>query len=141
MAMTVKPDDPVRRLMHGDVVCSDLGASLRELAETMSMQEVGSVVVTEMNQVVGIVTERDVVMALAEGGDAEGVRAADIMSEEPICAGPEDTLQLTVERMIEWGVQHLPVIQSGKPVGIVSARDLFKSMAEHAGWAVSADTA
>ena len=137
--MTVKPEDPVRRLMHGDVVCADLGVSLREIAETMSEQEVGSVVVIEMNQVVGIVTERDVVIALADGGDPDDVRASEIMSERPVCAEPDDTLQLTVERMVEWGVQHLPVIESGKAVGIVSARDLFKSMAEHAGWTVGAD--
>jgi CBS domain-containing protein len=91
--------------------------------------------VTELDQVVGIVTERDVVTAVAEGGDAELVRAADVMSEGPVCAGPEDTLQVTVERMIEWGVQHLPVVQSGRAIGMVSARDLFRSMADNAGWA------
>jgi CBS domain-containing protein len=139
-AMSVQPTDPVRRLMHGDVVCADLGASLRELAETMSEQEVGSVVVVEMSQVVGIVTERDVVMAIADGGNVDEMHAADIMSEGPICAGPDDTLQFTTARMIEWGVQHLPVIESGRAIGMVSARDVFKSLADHAGWAVAVET-
>jgi signal-transduction protein with cAMP-binding, CBS, and nucleotidyltransferase domain len=136
MAMTVKADDPVRRLMHGEVVCADMGASLRELAETMSEEEVGSVVVCELNQVVGIVTERDVVAALGDGADPDDLRASDIMSEGPICAEPDDSLQLTVERMIEWSVHHLPVVQSGKAIGMVSTKDLFKAMAEEAGWTV-----
>jgi CBS domain-containing protein len=126
--------------MHGEVVCADPDTSLRELAETMSEQEVGSVVVVELNQVVGIVTERDVVVALGEGADVDEARARDIMSESPICADPDDTVQFTAEQMIEWGVQHLPVVRSGKAVGMVSARDLFKSVAGRDGWIPTAET-
>jgi CBS domain-containing protein len=132
--MTVGPDDPVSVLMHEDVVAVDLGASLRELCETMTDRGIGSVVVLEEGQVTGIVTERDVVAAVADGADPDETSAADVMSEGPICADPEDTIRFTAERMLRAGVRHLPVLGSGDAVGMISARDLFSAFTEQA-WA------
>jgi CBS domain-containing protein len=120
--------------MHGDVVCTDLGATLRELAETMTDQEVGSIVVTEMGQVVGIVTERDIVAAVGEGLQPDAVRASDIMSEGPLCADPDDTVRFVVQQMMQANIQHVPVVGSGRPVGMLSIRDLFRALAEQEQW-------
>ena len=133
--MTVGPGDPVSLLMHEDVVSVDCGATLRELCETMVERGIGSVVVAEECQVTGIVTERDVVTALADGADADRVTAGDVMSEGPMCADPEDTVRYTAERMLQAGVRHLPVLGAGDvAVGMVSARDLFCALTERV-WA------
>jgi CBS domain-containing protein len=119
------PDDLLERLMHRDVVSADPGATLRELAEIMYGEEVGSVVITEAGRVTGIVTQRDIVVALANGEDPDGGCAADIMSEEPMCADVADSVRFTAERLAQAGVLHVPVLEDGRPVGMVSGRDLL----------------
>jgi CBS domain-containing protein len=114
--------------MHRDLVTADPGASLRELAEIMYGEEVGSVVITEAGLVVGIVTQRDIVVALANGEDPDSVCAGDVMSEEPMCADVADTVRFTAERLAQAGVLHVPVLQDGRPVGLVSGRDLLISL-------------
>ena len=122
------PDDLLERLMHRDVVSADPGATLRELAEIMYGEEVGSVVITEAGRVVGIVTQRDIVIALANGEDPDDVPAGDVMSEEPMCADVADSVRFTAERLAQAGVLHVPVLQDGRPVGMVSGRDLLMAL-------------
>jgi CBS domain-containing protein len=100
----------------------------------MTDRGIGSVVVLEEGQVTGIVTERDVVAAVADGADPDETAAGDVMSEGPICADPEDTIRVTAERMLRAGVRHLPVLGSGNAVAMISARDLFSALTERA-WA------
>jgi CBS domain-containing protein len=114
--------------MHRDVVSADPGASLRELAEIMFGEDVGSVVITEAGRVVGIVTQRDIVVALANGDDPDSASAASVMSEEPMCADVGDSVRFTAERLVRAGVLHVPVLQNGRPVGMVSGRDLLLAL-------------
>ncbi|HUJ67060.1 MAG TPA: CBS domain-containing protein, partial [Acidimicrobiales bacterium] len=87
-----------------------------------------SVVITEAGQVVGIVTQRDIVVALANGEDPDSVCAGDFMSEEPMCADVADSVRFTAERLAQAGVLHVPVLQDGRPVGMVSGRDLLMAL-------------
>jgi CBS domain-containing protein len=128
--MTIGPDDPVRLVMHGDVVSVDQGTTLREVAELMAAEEVGSVVVVEEGQVIGIVSERDVVVALGEGVDPDVISAGNVMSAGPMGIDPDDTVRYAAERMLQAGVRHLPVLGTGNPLGMVSARDLFAALTE-----------
>lgn len=112
-------------IMSGDVVTSDVGANLRELAQTMIDEEVGSVVIADMGQVLGIVTQHDVVFAVAEGMDPSQTQASDVMTEHPLCADVDDSIEVIVERMVEAGVLHIPVLRDGRPSGMLSARDLL----------------
>jgi CBS domain-containing protein len=114
--------------MHRDVVSADPGASLRELAEIMFGEDVGSVVITEAGRVVGIVTQRDIVVALANGEDPDSVGAAEVMSEEPMCADVADSVGFTAARLVQAGVLHIPVLQEGRPIGMVSGRDLLMAL-------------
>jgi CBS domain-containing protein len=114
--------------MHRDVVSADPGASLRELAEIMFGEDVGSVVITDTGRVVGIVTQRDIVVALANGEDPDSASAEDVMSEEPMCADVADSVRSTAERLVRAGVLHVPVLQDGRPVGMVSGRDLLLAL-------------
>jgi CBS domain-containing protein len=114
--------------MHRDVVSADPGASLRELAEIMFGEDVGSVVINDAGRVVGIVTQRDIVVALANGEDPDSACAGEVMSEEPMCADVADSVRLTAERLVRAGVLHVPVLHDGHPVGMVSGRDLLLAL-------------
>jgi CBS domain-containing protein len=133
----MEPDDPIREVMHGDVVALDLDASLREAVDLMAEQEVGSVIVTELGQLVGILTERDVITALWDQADIDSTRVCEIMSEEPYCAVPEDTVNSTMERMVQFGILHMPVVKEGRPVGMISSRDILRTLAGQERWTSS----
>jgi CBS domain-containing protein len=123
--------------MHGEVVILDMDASLREAIDVMAEQEVGSVIITEMGQLIGILTERDVITALWDEASIESTRVSEIMSEEPYCAAPDDTVNSTIERMVQYGIQHMPVVKEGRPVGMISSRDLLREMARQERWSTS----
>lgn len=97
------------------------------LAHTMDAAGVGSVVITEANRVVGIVTDRDVTLAVARDGDPETLTAADVMTPEPLTM-PSDAgvLELT-ERMATAAVRRVPVVDdNGVIVGIVTLDDVVR---------------
>jgi len=102
---------------------------LREAAKAMYESRVGSVlVVDEEGRLRGILTERDVVYATAEGfpGDTP---VWEIMTEKPIVARPEEPLSEALKKMRSAGVRHLPVVDDGEtPIGIVSLRDLLEAL-------------
>ena len=78
----------------------------------------------------GIISERDVTRAMAEGAEPDAVWAADVMTPEPIAADPEDTILAAAERMITANIRHLPVLNGTGPVGVVSARDVLRALAD-----------
>lgn len=118
---------PVRDFMHGDPVVVDLGASLKEIADAMADEETGSVLVTDLGQLVGIVTERDLATAASDDADFACVFARDVMTEGPFCVEPDESLASASVRMVRSAVQHLPVISAGRPVGMLSGRDLIRA--------------
>ena len=97
------------------------------LANTMDEKGVGSVVVTEDNRVVGIVTDRDVALTLARDGDPATLTAADVMAAEPTTLpSSAGVLELT-ERMAEESVRRIPVVDDGGViVGIVTLDDVVR---------------
>jgi len=119
------PADPVRSIMVHTVLTIDAGASLREVAEALHRGGVGALVVTEGAQPSGVVSERDVVRALAEGGDPDAVWAGDSMTPDPIWADPEQTIAEVAEQMRLHEIRHVPVRQDGQLAGIVSMRDVL----------------
>jgi CBS domain-containing protein len=79
---------------------------------------------------VGIISERDVVTALAGGADPDQVWAADVMSEKPVVVSPEDSLDEVVAAMATHWVRHLPVVDNGKVRGMISVRDVVLALTE-----------
>ncbi|HKH88395.1 MAG TPA: CBS domain-containing protein, partial [Acidimicrobiales bacterium] len=80
-------------------------------------------------EIAGIVSERDLVRALADGVDPDTGRVADVMSHDPRYLTLADHVVTAVEMMLDAGIRHLPVIEEGELVGIVSIRDLAASLA------------
>src|SRR5215212_6011810 len=99
--------ETVKEVMSSDPQAVDAGATLDEAARLMKEHDVGPVLVTEQEKVTGIVTDRDIVVrAIAEG------------------KSPDETVDDAVQKMRQAKVRRLPVVDDGKPVGIVSIGDL-----------------
>jgi len=100
-------------------------ATLREAAAAMAERGVGAVVVLEGDAIAAILTERDVMKAVAAGDDADAP-VAKWMTRHPETIEPEDSTDHAASLMIHGGFRHLPVVAGGRVVGIVSIRDLMK---------------
>ncbi|MFF3328102.1 CBS domain-containing protein [Streptomyces sp. NPDC002888] len=100
-------------------------ASLVEAARLMRAQDIGDVLVADDWRVVGVLTDRDIaVRAVAEGVDPLAVPAEAVCTPRPVVVGPDDAAETAVELMREHAVRRLPVVEDGRPVGIVSLGDL-----------------
>lgn len=100
-------------------------ATLGEAAASMAERGVGAVVVLEGDSIAAILTERDVLKAVAAGQDGSAA-ISDWMTRHPDTIEPEDTTDHAASLMIHGGFRHLPVVEDGKVVGILSIRDLMK---------------
>lgn len=98
--------------------------TVSDAARLMAGSSIGAVLVVENNALAGIFTERDAVFrVIAQGRDAQATRLADVMTAAPLTIEPDKPFGLALRLMHEHGLRHLPVVENGKPVGIVSARD------------------
>jgi CBS domain-containing protein len=91
----------------------------------MRRERVGAVAVMASGRLVGIITERDLMRAVADGVDPERARASERMTPDPRTIDHDELATSAAERMIELGVRHLPVVENGVLVGLISARDLL----------------
>jgi CBS domain-containing protein len=117
-------DRPVRSVMQRRKVLKAAPETLvSKAAELMAAKNVGAIMVIEDDRLVGIFTERDVVFrVVARGLDAQATRLADVMTRAPHTVDPDKPFGYALLVMQENGFRHLPVMQDGKPIGIVSSR-------------------
>jgi CBS domain-containing protein len=102
--------------------------TLGALAGMLNARKVGALVVLDQDRVVGIVSERDVIRAVAEAGaEALSRPVADFMTKDVIFAEPGDTVDSVLGKMTDRRIRHLPVCKDDRLVGIVSIGDLVKS--------------
>src|SRR5439155_2565216 len=119
--------DTVADLMVKDVLTVDPSDTIGEAAEKMNAANVGAVVVVEdFVRIVGIVTERDLMRAVAARARAAEARVRQWMTVDPITIGPETTIDEAAQIMFERNFRHLPVVKDGRPLGIVSLRLLSR---------------
>ncbi|HET9023856.1 MAG TPA: CBS domain-containing protein [Burkholderiaceae bacterium] len=98
--------------------------TVREAAKLMKTKHYGAVLITEGEELLGIFTERDAVFrVLAVGRDPEATQLADVMTKEPKTIAPEKTFGHAMLMMHEGGFRHVPVVDDGKLVGMVSSRN------------------
>ena len=115
----------VAEVMTTDVLSVDPTASIGEAAEKMMDGGVGAVVVMEdMVRMVGIITERDILNAVAQRARAAEARVRQWMTESVVTIEPETTVQDAAQMMFERNFRHLPVAKDGRLLGIVSLRRL-----------------
>lgn len=118
----------VLRTKGTDVITTDPSATLHEAAAALHEHRIGAVLVTKDDgTIVGILSERDIVHAIARlGADALSGRVADAMSIDVVSCSPEDSLESLMETMTQRRIRHLPVLDNGALVGIVSIGDVVK---------------
>ncbi len=106
-------------------VASSPGAiTVSEAARLMREKRVGAVAVVEEGKLIGIFTERDALFRIvAEGRDPQTVRLAEVMTRNPQTIHPDKPFADALHIMYEGGFRHVPVVEDGRPIGIISARD------------------
>jgi CBS domain-containing protein len=114
----------VRDVMTQPTVTESRHDSLRSAAERMWRQQTGSLIITEDGEMTGIITERDVLRAVALGADPDKSSVDDAMTAEVFTVSPEMQLQDAAREMAARWIRHLPVVESGRLVGVVSMRDV-----------------
>ena len=102
-------------------------APVSEAAKLMASENVGSLPVVEGDELVGIVTDRDlVVQVVARGQDPDGVLVSEIYSDRPVVASPDEPLDAALKRMASEQVRRLPVVSEGRLVGILAQADVAR---------------
>ena len=117
--------EPIRNVMERKrLVLAAPDTSVSAAAQLMAANKVGAVMVVEGKRLVGIFTERDAVFrVIAQQRDPQTTRLAEVMTPAPLTVAPQETFGYALILMHENGFRHVPVIENGAPVGMVSARN------------------
>jgi CBS domain-containing protein len=115
----------IKTIYRVGVIDADPQESLSDAAMRMRENEVGSIAVIEADQLLGIITERDLIQALSDGADLRSTLIEAYMTLEPFTVGPDEDSGEVAMQMLEHGVRHVPVVVDGRVLGMVSARDLL----------------
>jgi CBS domain-containing protein len=117
----------VRDLPHGRLLSVTPDLSLADVARRMGKEDSDSLAIMADKRLVGIITERDLVRAIADGVDPDQARADMFMSADPATVTADEDVSVVAIKMMALGIRHLPVVDDkGNPVGLISARDLVK---------------
>ena len=120
-----------REHMSSDLLTVAPGDALGEVAQRMVDRDVGAVIVMEGDALAGILTERDVLRAVAAGIQDDTI-VSDWMTRDPETMNPDDTTQHAAVLMIHGGFRHLPLVEGGDVVGMLSIRDLMRVVLDNA---------
>ena len=118
-------EQPIRSVMEKKkLVIASPDSTVRQVAKLMAKKKVGAVMVVEDARLIGIFTERDVVFrVIARDLDTNTTRVAEVMTTAPKTIDPRKTFGCALLIMHENGFRHMPVLDNGKLIGVVSARD------------------
>src|SRR5215207_8173217 len=119
----------VREHMSRDLLTVEPALSVTEVAQRMVERNVGAVLVLEDGRLAGIMTERDLMRAVARGLHNDAV-VADCMTADPETIAPDETTEHAAVLMIHGGFRHLPVVDGDELVGVLSIRDLVPLVLE-----------
>src|SRR5450759_5373087 len=95
-----------------------------EAVSLMAQHPIGSTGVRDGSRLAGIFTERDTVRAISQSHDAPAHEVASWMTRDPMTVGPDEDVEVALNTMLDHGFRHLPVVENGEVVGIVSIREL-----------------
>lgn len=122
------PTVTLRELVSGTPFICGPDTTLLEVSRSMAEYGHGSVAVIDGRDLVGILTERDVVRAVADGVDLASEPVRSRMATEPDVFGPDVDVFEAGEFLLESGYRHLPVVDEGTLLGVVSLRDLLRAV-------------
>ena len=118
-------DRIISQIIDGqEIVTSTADTTVGDAARLMRENHIGAVVVVENGRLAGIFTERDALFrVVAEGLDVKTTRLADVMTRNPQTVRPDQKFSIALQMMYGGKFRHVPVVEDGRPVGILSARD------------------
>ncbi len=130
-ATTAPTPVTVNRLMEWPVATVDSDATLAAVAQALAEYEVGALAVMDDDTLVGVISERDIVVHIAQGANLDHVTAAEVMATELVTVEPTATVVEAARLMIESGVRHLPVLaeENDDLVGFLSVRAVVEALA------------
>ncbi|HVF11549.1 MAG TPA: CBS domain-containing protein [Actinomycetota bacterium] len=115
----------LKDVMTPNPIALSSSSSVFDAARSMKESDIGDVIVLDNDQVCGIVTDRDITLrVVAEGKDPSSTLLGDCCSQNLITLDPNSSVDEAVKLMRDNAIRRLPVVESGKPVGIVSLGDL-----------------
>jgi CBS domain-containing protein len=121
----------VHEIMTPEPATLPLDAPLTEAARLMRDAQTAEVLVIQDGRLCGLLTDRDIVVrAVADGRDLAATRLAEICSAGLVTVGPDDAVDTALRLMRDRAVRRLPVVEDGRPVGIVSIGDLTSGRGE-----------
>ena len=122
----------IHDVMTAHPITLPAASSVVEAARAMRDSDIGGVIVVENGRVCGIVTDRDIaVRGVAEGRDVSRLKLEDICSRVLTTVSPTDSVDDAIRLMREKAIRRLPVVEGGKPVGMVSLGDLALTQDPH----------
>ena len=117
-----------RELMKKPITCSE-EETIQEAARLMADNQIGSLIVTKAGRLRGILTERDIMIGLAEmGGDVAFAFVKDMMTESVFTVSPNAGVSSAVKLMEEHKIKKLPVVDGDQLVGIITATDILERL-------------
>jgi CBS domain-containing protein len=131
MAERFRHDQSISDIMARDLSTVESGSTISEAARLMRDRDTGAIIVTDGDQMSGLLTERDIaVRAVAEGRDPESTSAGEIASRDVISIEPSSSISDAIKAMREANIRRVPVVEGGRPVGVVSLGDLAIALDE-----------
>ena len=106
----------------------DAGESVDTAIARMQEEGIDCLLVTENDALVGIFTDRDAILKVA-GEEAGGRTVGDLMTHDPVVLRRSDAVAVAIHKMAVGGFRHVPIVDGGAPIGVVSARDVFRHLA------------
>lgn len=117
----------VREVMTDVVLSAPAATTVAEAASLMSQRRVGSALIVDGGRLAGIFTERDIVRALSQDASATSQAIGHWMTTDPQTVDGEADIDEALMRMVDGGFRHLPVMEGGRVIGIVSMRDISRT--------------
>ncbi len=114
----------VKDVMNKNVVVAKSEVTIREASKVMSKYKIGSLVVLKDNDVIGIITEGDIMESVANDHNPDSTSVEKIMSQKVLTVDPEDTIENAADIMVQNKIKKLPVMENGKLRGIITASDI-----------------
>ena len=120
-------DELMHEMNVADPDILDVSADVGDAVQLMHTKGSDCVLVVDGGRLVGIFTDRDAVLKVA--GRPDGPRPiAELMTPDPVVLRHDDTIAVAINKMAVGGFRHIPIVENGRPTGIVTARDVFRHL-------------
>jgi len=124
-------EDPISHLNPRDAVTVPITTSLEAAIKEMTKNKIGCLLVGEGQRLDGVITERDILFkVLGKIQDLARETVAVIMTPNPVTLNNDDSLAFALNKMSLAGFRHLPIRREGKPIGIISVRDILRHLSQ-----------